>query len=565
MIFYYGMTNFHILSILLHKILYREDKKAILYVSSFLNNNQPELIENLKNCGLFEDVGVFIESDWKREELTEQDEKKEIDRIAYEAEEQVGNVLKKCEEINICADHAAIGMYLIKNKITYNYFEEACGVLLDEEIMLKCIRTENITRYNIIDKVGINGANDFVPNRYGNLKKQGPSKPKSKDVHFCVEELLKEISKSDMEKILKVFSAKKIEIDQEKKSLLLTWHYHGQNYMSLEDQRLYFSLITDYFTDNDEQLVVKPHPSDVKDKYDKWFSDAIILYQYMPSELLPYCFDDKFQKAITNWSTSVFSLSNMFDKIINFDVKMDTTFKEIDNYYTIVNILKDNKNELQPLNLYNINELLLTRLLDYYFKDYEKYYTINILEERDYNLDGIYIVNDNLVTYDKPVINLNPFGNHSKAENIIKIQRIGEQTYSDYIGIYNFNLSTEINYKKKLKYSNYEMKTSKISLEDYVEGIVSNMEKHAQLNNKYDKEEVINKKRREFLEWENGNLSYENQNIKSEIEKLKELNQNLQNKSTELEKYLYESNAEIERILNSKVWKLTHPTKNKSK
>ena len=58
---YYAMTNYHILCCILHKLVFGKDKKAILWISSYLLDNQPGAVSALKESAIFDDVLVFNE------------------------------------------------------------------------------------------------------------------------------------------------------------------------------------------------------------------------------------------------------------------------------------------------------------------------------------------------------------------------------------------------------------------------------------------------------------------------------------------------------------------------
>ena len=52
----------------------------------------------------------------------------------------------------------------------------------------------------------------------------------------------------------------------------------------------------------------------------------------MPAELFPYCINNTFEKGITCWSTSIYSLESILKKTINFDIRIDKTYKDMENH-----------------------------------------------------------------------------------------------------------------------------------------------------------------------------------------------------------------------------------------
>ena len=159
---------------------------------------------------------------------------------------------------------------------------------------------------------------------------------------------------------------------------------HYNEILSIDKQKELYTSLIDYFTEDDEKLIIKPHPADTIDDYEKMFKGSIVLTKSMPSELFPYCIDHNFEKGITCWSTSIFGLQKLLKKIINFDTRIDKTYEDFDLYYAITMYLKKIKKETKrSIKMIDINEIQLLQMLKYYFKDYEDYYNIVEVEKAD--------------------------------------------------------------------------------------------------------------------------------------------------------------------------------------
>ena len=63
--FYYAMTNYHILCCLLHKMCINKNK-GVLYISSFIRYNQPNIVENILKSGIFEEVYFYEELEYTK-------------------------------------------------------------------------------------------------------------------------------------------------------------------------------------------------------------------------------------------------------------------------------------------------------------------------------------------------------------------------------------------------------------------------------------------------------------------------------------------------------------------
>ena len=512
--FYYAMTNYHVLCCLLHKMYYNTNS-ARLYISSFLRFNQPKLVENIKKSGIFEEVFFYEELEYTKTKtiMKNSEIEREIDRLCKTVDKAVGKTIKESSDIYICSDFYSIGLYLITNEIKYNYFEDSCGILSKPYIPLKIIEKENANRAIIVKKTRALGENKYVIRRYANLECQESGYSNSKDEDFSVQKLLKGLSKKDINKLLIIFDTSRIDIKKEKAILLLTLHYNELK--SIEEQKKIYTNLVDYFAD-ENKIIIKPHPADTITDYGKIFKDSKTINRYMPSELFPYCINGKFEKGITCWSTSIYSLGDILKKIVNFDIRIDQTYKDFDKYYAIVEFLKVLKSDKKTNIIFkNVNELQFERLIENYIPNYKRYFTFE-----DDQKDSIYIV-DRIIygLNDKKVISLEY---EKDSTNLIHINKKSKSKEEDYfISLYNIKIRDIFNINKKLKYSRYELNIEYIEKKDYKEvmyKVVKNQEKNIK--------NIISK--------------YE--------DKIESLENDIESKSKDLNK-LYESTS----------WKLTTP------
>jgi len=536
--FYYAMTNYQLLECIVHRMNFNEHKgEKVIYVSSFLLNNQSKLLKNLRESTLFDQVEIYEETIFSHEKginIT-----KEIKRISNEVEKQYGHIIKKANNIYIAQDAYALGVYLVDKGINYYYFEDACGTYTNNEILFNIIKKENINRNIIMNKLKLAGQSKYVLKVFCDIECQNKDLITNKCTDLSIKKELKKMTTNKIKKLLKIYGYNTTTHNKSsnKKDLLLTWHYNNMRMMSLEEQYMFFSLLTDYFHDYNKQLYIKPHPSDTQAKYKEIFKDAIILEPFLPSELLPYCNDDKYDAAITNWSTSIFGLKSCINKIINFDKRIDESYLLFDKYYAIVMYLKNNINvKKNHLVFQEINEIQFIRILEYYFEDYKKYYTISDCSELSDNT--IYIVNkitDDIIN--KQVIEIS--GNFS-TNNII-IEKIYKNKKKDisYIGLYNMKDNTDFHEEKILKYSKYSII---ISLKNSVD--LANYLYNEIQNNTKKSEKIIQEKNKTI-----DSLHKSIQNFQTIINEAEQNNNNL----------IKKMNQQVEEIHNTTSWKITKP------
>jgi len=507
---YFSMTNYHILCCMLHKLIYNKNK-AIIYVSTYLLKNQPDIIKKLQQTKLFEKVIRYEEIEILNTNpiLSKEKLNSEIVRVSNEVDKKIGKVLRKANSIYMCSDFYSIGFFLIHNKIKYNYFEDGCGVLSQNYLAYRIVEKNNPNRAEITKILKTFGENSNVVNRYGSLKDQVSGYSNKKDIDFCVKDLLKSLSDKDIIKILKVFNAKKINLKDNKTNLLLTLHYN--DLMKEKDQIDIYTYIVDYFTEPDERLIIKPHPADSISRYEEIFSNSIELYRYMPSELFPYCINRNIDKGLTCWSTAIYGLSNFINDIVCFDTDIDNTFRDFDKYYVIVMALKNIKsNKIQKVVLNNANYLQLIQLMKYHFSDYEKYYEI----EKNDNLENIKSTDIVVTTkLSKELKNMVfEIDCQFNCRCAVEIRKNKANIISkEYIGLYNFD-KFDLKVSKEMKYSNYSFSTEIIENDKYIKSILeSNILIKSQTKTILDRKE---KEQEELLRKKDNKIWELNQHIK---------------------------------------------------
>ena len=524
--FYYAMTNYHLLCCILHKML-DNNNPARLYISSYLVDNQPTIIDNLKEANIFNEVYEFKEISFTHTDklMNDKELNLELDRVCKEVEKVIGKELKESKNIYLCSDFYSIGFYLITNKIKYNYFEDGCGTISKRDLPFRIIEKENPNRAALVNKLNALGENEYVVNRYASLKNQIDNYYNELDIEFSVKEKLEELKDKDINKILKIYNVKKIKIEEKNKvNLLLTMHYN--QIVTENNQKRIYSNLLDYFTKKNEQIIVKPHPADTLKNYSKIFDNVKELNRYMPAELFPYCINKKFEKGITCWSTAIFGLKNIIKNIISFDTRIDTTYNDFDKYYAIISYLKEIKEDkIINIKTIDINEIQFINMLKYHFKDYKKYYNITEIEDNN----TIYIVdklNDSLNKKKVIVLNTN-----YKTDGMLYLREIfNDNEIINTIGINNLKeIELNINYEKN--YSKSKLNIKYINKKDYLDVM-----EHI-INNSNIKVEELEKE-----------LSEKNSIIRVRDESIYFLNKNISS--------LQET---INNIYSSKSWKLTKP------
>lgn len=121
-------------------------------------------------------------------------------------------------------------------------------------------------------------------------------------------EMFNALSESDKECLLQIFAVNKPNIHPEKSVILLTQPLYIDGVV--KDEREQFDLYETIVRENlapKEDLVIKPHPRDNMD-YLNLFPNAVIIDKNMPAEILSYIIKGDFSKAVTYFSSSIYSI-----------------------------------------------------------------------------------------------------------------------------------------------------------------------------------------------------------------------------------------------------------------
>lgn len=359
MVAYYAMTKFHLIFSLTHKISENQEKEGIIFLYSGLKGVN-EYRDKILELGIFKEVYIVNEielrSGWKGI-----NDENDIDSINYDiqiltdaVEEWLPVNLRDMEKIYLVNDHWALGIYCIKNKIPYIYYEDGVGMLSKPEYSYELVYKQNKSHAYISGYIGAFGKNEYVLYKLADMNNQYPDFKDEKAVHYSLKDKLFNLDNSERNKILYIFAAPKVHISSSRCTLLFTEHFINMKRLLIEEQMELYALLCDYFQKGDE-LIIKPHPNDIHVNYQKIFPEAKILSKEFPSELIPYCFDNKIELGLAACSTAVLGLKDFFNNIIRFDINIEKTYVKFHKYYALSYIIK--KLNLKVTDMIGIEEI----------------------------------------------------------------------------------------------------------------------------------------------------------------------------------------------------------------
>ena len=368
MVVYYTTTYYHVLCAIIHRILYEPDSQAVILVSD-------SRVEHEKLCERLEKSGIFNKVIYYEDRLIVSNASRRFKHLPFKFNMKriLKDMYKEVEKITpfeintenkyyLMSDFRPLGLYLIKNKINYYYFEDACGVLSRKHLLMNALKSKWTNK--VIEVFNLNGENELVINRYADKLAQEEGFEDEKLIDFSVKKLVYKLKQEDKNKILEIFNIRKIPNDNRKKALILTQPFIQRNKISFDNQKEMYELLMDYFC-RDMDIYIKPHPLDKLSAYSKWFPDAKILDGQMPSELLNVIVEDKFDVGISVSSTAIFSLDEFIKSIIILDSDAENRILNINKYYAISKILENIDIKENDVYLKNVNQKILENMIKY--------------------------------------------------------------------------------------------------------------------------------------------------------------------------------------------------------
>lgn len=345
MILYYGVTSYHMLCCILHKMTRHPEEQAELYLS----DTHPEchrLIGSIRESGIFAEAELFPDKGRMlpyKKEYGQHKSEETLDRLIQDlcrkTEKDFPFNPDEITEYNICGDQYSLGIWLIHHQKTYNFFEEGCGVYTRKHLLLENLARLNPFQYDMAEKCRCMGDYEGIIKKYIEFSSQEGEFDRENCEDFSVKNILADMSEQEMAQVKKVFQVPEVSAGKEASAvLLLTQQFVNMGFLTVNQEKELYDLMLDYFAP-EGTLYVKPHPSDWQGLYADWYPEAVILPRFMPSELLPYSRDGKFAAGVTVSSTSIFGLEPYMKEIVCLDSSLEDHYENINWYYAVGQIL----------------------------------------------------------------------------------------------------------------------------------------------------------------------------------------------------------------------------------
>lgn len=340
---YYGLTNYHLLCSILHKLVYNSKEKAIFVASQGILKNRIELLRKSK---IFEDV-YYLEDTKVRNsyfnQLSENSSSSEIEEIANKFIIEYRDILPfnidDFSDIYLVADHGVFGLYILIKRKPYNYLEDGRGIYSNWKILDNLLKIKNRGIQIMSSYYNAYGKSDLIKQKFVAFDSQEKGCKLTNCKNFDINILLDMLTKEQLNKIFEIFNVSNDRKSiKRKKALILTQRFSTYNMLQQDDCVLMYALLCDFFA-RDCEIYLKPHPAD-KCIYDNVFQEAIILEKELPSELIRYIINNKFDIGISTYSSSINSLKPYIKNIYNIDESVVKFKDDIFKLYILFELAK---------------------------------------------------------------------------------------------------------------------------------------------------------------------------------------------------------------------------------
>lgn len=310
-VLYHAVSTYQLLEVMLHRIKYHQNAYSVLLLPDFIIKKFPSY-RRLEKKGFFDRVFLFP---YLKIPHSNDNSAALIAENFYK--QTVPFNIKTFSSIYIAGAHFYFSLFLIKNNIPFDFFEDAAGMLsrpdkLYDSVAAKFpLHAKTALKYGLFD-----ASSPFIKNILCLKKAQTTYTSDEKFIDFSVERELADLCEKKRKKIIRLFINKKIRSDAD--VILLTQHYSNLGLMSEKKQLYLYSELNRKLLKN-HNVIIKKHPDDNLN-YKTAFPKAKVIKPVFPSELLPYVFVSKPEYICSFDSTGCENLKNHF-KIIKAERK----------------------------------------------------------------------------------------------------------------------------------------------------------------------------------------------------------------------------------------------------
>lgn len=238
---YYGLTNYHLLCSMVHKMLFFSNEEAIFVASE---GRLKSRINNLRQSNIFKEV-YYIEDKKLRDEflnkpltIKEDININIIENIAkkyvLEYEKILPFNIDDYDNLYILADHGALGLYLLMTKKRFIYIEDASGVYSKWKNLDRILEAKDTGMGVMCNYFNAYGKSDLTIDRYVSLKNQLKNCDLTNCKDFDINDLMNRLNTVQLEQIFNIFNFRNYDFpkNNKKNALMLTQRFTTFNLLT---------------------------------------------------------------------------------------------------------------------------------------------------------------------------------------------------------------------------------------------------------------------------------------------------------------------------------------------
>lgn len=291
-VLYHAVSSYQLLEVMLHRLTLHPRAHAVLLLPDFITGKYPRYTRLRR---FFDRVALF-----PYQQIPHGSEAQilaDTDRFARRLLPEGPDVFSA---IYVAGAHFYFSLYLLHNRIPFDMFEDAAGMLSRADELYAALAAKFPLHAALARQYGLlDGSHPGIRRVICLKRAQTRDVSGERYVDFAVEEALENLSAKQRNRVIRFFVRRQIRTGAE--AILLTQQFSNQGVLGEEEQcRLYAGLRDGPL--RGVRLILKKHPDDPL-SYETVFPEAEVIRTVFPAELLPYVFRKK-PETVYTWSST---------------------------------------------------------------------------------------------------------------------------------------------------------------------------------------------------------------------------------------------------------------------
>lgn len=361
MVLYHAVSTYQLLEFIIHKVVREIDNEAAIIISNDIIRRYPNY--QIMLAPYFKKILVYDNSK-SVNIMSKADEFDDYFNLIFT---DAGISINEFEQIYSSCCHAGFGIYISRNMVPYIFFEDAAGALSHAQGVQEHVQKGSMYRDSELTKYGLyDGTTELCKKRIYNMMANKGILTLDKDENFDVALELSQMDVQQRKNIIGIFTDNTQIPISKNNVLFLTEHLYNLGFMTWNEQCLMYQLVADYFL-QDYNIIFKTHPDDLL-TYKKLFPNSKVIREKIPSELLPYLFENIPDCVATISSTSILGMKAVIRKKLEFNQTFsyfEHQFYDLHKYYFALKYIEYYLKQDYELILCGVNSKIIDNFAEF--------------------------------------------------------------------------------------------------------------------------------------------------------------------------------------------------------